>query len=84
MFIPAHQLGTLVLHFFDADVPKQLASESEEAYHERIRKFLNDYYPTLKGFAVFDETNRFQIDLPTWSRTKPKDAGEMSSDKRNP
>jgi len=80
-FIPSKQLGTITLQFMSGDVPKQSVTELEGMFHERLRRFLNENYATLKGFVLFDDTSRIQINLPTWSRTKPENAGEVSSEK---
>jgi hypothetical protein len=83
-FIPANQTGTITLHFMAGEYPKQLNTESSEAFHERLRKQLNEAYPSMKGFVLFDDANRIQVDLTTWARKKPENAGEISSDRRNP
>ena len=66
IFIPAKQRGTLTLTVVLSDVPQQKPSESDEGFHERVRTFCQEHIKGVNGFVLFDESNRYQIELPRW------------------
>jgi hypothetical protein len=72
LFIPANHLGTIVLHLKKLIALQQNQSESNEAYHERLRLLMNEHLSGIRGFVIFDESKRYQIDLPRWLETKPE------------
>jgi len=72
IFIPSHQKGTITVRLKVLDAPEQNKSESDDAYHERLRQYLNDHIAGVRGFVLFDETNRYRINLPAWSSKKPE------------
>jgi hypothetical protein len=71
VFIPARQLGSVTLRFKMLEPPAQQQSENDDAYHERLRLFLNDKFDNVKEFVLFDQARRYQITLPRWAATKP-------------
>jgi hypothetical protein len=77
VFIPANQLGTITIRL-KIKIPEQKQNETDDDYHERIRKFVNETLPNLRGFALFDNTNRYRINLPEWMRIKPDKTGDAN------
>jgi hypothetical protein len=69
VFIPAGQLGalTLAVRLSLSDLPTRGKAESEDDYRERLLAHLESTRPDIAGFALYDETNRYQIDLPKWA-----------------
>jgi len=64
--IPAGQkTGVLLMMHMDA-IPTRSDGERDEAYHEDIRKFLEQKHSELGEFVVFDSTDRYEVDLPKW------------------
>ncbi len=73
VFIPAKQKGMFVLWVTPPGIPMRDSGESPEAYHERLRAYLEQHLNGTASFAVFDDNNRFQINLPRWlSKPPPK------------
>jgi hypothetical protein len=72
VFIPAHQTGELTLLVALSGIPEQEASESFDQYHERLRAYCEDHLAGVANFVLFDEVNRYEIDLPRWLAQKPK------------
>lgn len=66
VFIPTKQKAYFQLSLVMSGVPQQTVGESDDAFHERLRSYL-EKYPNIDGFAVFEETNRYQINLPRWN-----------------
>lgn len=84
IFIPSQQTSAVGLRI-KLPIPSKMASESDDAYHERLRSYLNDKISFNRGFAVFDEINHYRIDLPTWSRTTPaKNQRSASPSEKSP
>jgi hypothetical protein len=73
VFIPARQTGMITLDIKGLVAVAKEATQSDEEYHEQLRALLNNKTGHLDGFTVFDEDNRYQIDLPKWVTTKPED-----------
>ena len=78
VFIPAKQKAYFGLSLI-MSVPQRMTNESDDEYHERLRAFLETNLNT-DSFAVFDETNRYQINLPGW-KSVPVSKKEDKSDK---
>jgi hypothetical protein len=85
VFIPAKQKAFFDLWLVMFDIPQSGVNEAADAYHERLRAFL-EQYPNIDSFAVFDETSRYQINLPRWKSEPTKSdakaegtAGKLSS-----
>jgi hypothetical protein len=70
VFIPAQHSGVITLELKDP-VPRK-ANVSDAEYHEQLRAHLNEF--VFDGFAIFDEDNRCQIDMPKWLTVKPEPA----------
>ena len=68
IFIPAQHTEMITLEIRDSVA--RGAKVSDDEYREQIRAHLNRI--SLDGFAVFDEENRYQIDLPKWLSVKPE------------
>jgi hypothetical protein len=66
VFIPSHQKGMILIDLKTLKVPTQGNEESTGAYQERIRRLLNDKWGQFHGLALYDSTNRYQINLPKW------------------
>jgi hypothetical protein len=71
IFIPAKQTGAITLELALAGVPTQDAAETEAAYHERVRAYCEDHLRVVSGFVLFDEVNKYQVNLPRWLAEKP-------------
>jgi hypothetical protein len=76
LFIPAQQSGTISLVVLSVTPAAQASEQTNEDYHEQIRDALNQSMNAFQGFAIFDEKNRYQIDLPKWAVTKPAKPGK--------
>ncbi len=71
IFIPSHQKGTITVYLKALKAPEQKRDESDDVYHERLRQYLNDHVKGVQGFVLFDESSRYQINLPRWAADKP-------------
>jgi len=71
VFIPPHQKARLELSIPFTGIPQRKSSEAGQEYHERLRDFLNE---TLSDntFVLFDEANRYRINLTKWLTEAPK------------
>lgn len=74
VFIPAQHTGMMTLQFKAVIPVAKEAKQSDEDYHEQLRFLLNKTSGSLDGFTVFDEDNRYQINLPRWNTSKPSEA----------
>lgn len=72
IFIPAKQTGTIMLDLTVSGIPTQMNNETDDEYHERVRAFCDKKLDVLKGFALFDEVNRYRVDFPRWLSERPK------------
>ena len=73
VFIPAKQKAMSRLSIVFENVPQKKATETDEQYHERLRAFCKEKMGDA-GFVLFDENNRYRINLPpieTEKRQKP-------------
>jgi len=82
IFIPSRQTSEVDLRI-KLTLPSKTPSESDAAYHERLRAFLNETAGSVKGIVLFDEVNHYRIDLPPWSRTKPANTQQSASPSSN-
>jgi hypothetical protein len=64
VFIPARQAATIALAITFGGFPQRKETETDEEYHEALRAFLLNELKGVSDFAVFDETNRYEINLP--------------------
>jgi hypothetical protein len=71
IFIPAKQKAYFQIVLVMSGVPQQTVGESDDVFHERLRSHL-EQYPGIDSFAVFEETSRYQINLPRWKSETPK------------
>ena len=76
VFIPVGQRSTLHFDIFFGGIPTKGASESDKDYQGRLNNFLQEKYADIAGFSIFDERNRYQIDLPKWSSEKSSPTNE--------
>ena len=73
VFIPAKQKGMFVLWVTPPGIPMRDSGESSENYHERLRTSVEEHLNGVASFTVFDDNNRYQINLPRWmSKPLPK------------
>jgi hypothetical protein len=63
IFIPLRQKMMIFVSLKFNDIPSKHADETESAFHERLAVFLKGFN-NLQGFVVFDQTHRYEIDLP--------------------
>jgi hypothetical protein len=82
VFIPAQQTGTLSVEVKTVTLVPKEAKQSDDDYHEQIRDVLNQGMSGLEGFTIFDEQNRYQIDLPKRRATKLSDTSAQSAKPR--
>ena len=80
IFVPAHRLGTIVLHLIAFRPPEQNQGESAEAYRERLRQSMNEQMSNIHGFIIFDDLNRYQVNLGKWETTSPEKRHKSNSD----
>jgi len=66
IFIPAKEKGTLVLSIEIANLPTKQKNETDDDFNERLRTYLEKTFPNVSGFVLYDEVNRYQINLPKW------------------
>jgi hypothetical protein len=66
IFIPAKQKGVLTLRLSSSTIPGREASESDAQYHERLRAYCERGIGDVGEFVLFDDVNRYQINLPRW------------------
>jgi hypothetical protein len=70
LFIPANQRAMIRCKIAFSDLPPQASSEPDADYHERLRAFLEKTYDDFGGLVIFDQTTRYEIDLPRWASEK--------------
>jgi len=71
IFIPAKQKGTIILQLTMSGIPTKASDETDDEYHERVRAFCEEHLKVIRGFALFDETNRYRVDFPRWLSQRP-------------
>lgn len=69
IFLPAHHLGTIALHLIAFRRPEQNQGESAEAYRKRLRQSMNEQMGNIHGFIIFDDLNRYQVNLGKWEQS---------------
>jgi hypothetical protein len=66
VFIPTRQKGGLTLSLALSEIPVAGTAETDTEYHERLRAYCEKRLANVTGFVVFDDTKRYQINLPKW------------------
>lgn len=66
IYVPAKEKAIVLLFFTISDLPGRANAESDAAYHERVRDFLNRRWGNFGSFVIFDESNHYEIALPKW------------------
>jgi hypothetical protein len=66
VFIPANQKSPLIFSLVVPGIPERTKSETDELYHERLRTYCEEHLGAIGKFVLFDEGNRYQINLPRW------------------
>jgi hypothetical protein len=69
VFVPAKQKAMTRLSIVFGKVPQKSAHETDDQYHEKLRGFLIEEMGDT-GFVIFDERNRYQINLPAVRKEK--------------
>jgi hypothetical protein len=68
VFIPAKQRFRYTVHMgypYDKEtLPSNASREQKTAWRQRLASYLNQEMGNLNGFVLFDESNRYQINLP--------------------
>lgn len=67
VFIPAKQTVRVAVRLgyaYAERLKMNPTSDEKRAYQEKLAVHVADRFSTLDGFVVFDEWNRYQIDLP--------------------
>jgi hypothetical protein len=72
VFIPAKQKARIRLSLPFSGIPTRNTEETDPAFHERLRSYLEQQYGHVGGFVIFDGTNRYEIELSKWSTQVPK------------
>ena len=73
VFIPAQQKAVLDVIFEKLPEPYNvIASNSEAQEHERLRAYIERNFGGIDGFVIFDDLDRYEIDLPRWLAELPK------------
>lgn len=70
-FLPPKQKAIFVLSFYLSEPWPRNPAQSDADYHEFVRTRLEQAYSHLAGFAIFDSTNHYRIDLPKWLAKTP-------------
>lgn len=70
IFIPAGQIVGLYPSAKLLNIPMPKDGEVKANYDERVRTYLETEFPRVSGFVLYDEENRYQINLP-WAEKKP-------------
>ena len=73
LFIPPRQKALTRLSLDLSEIPTRVALESDSAFHERIRAYLEKHAGGVGGFVIFDATNHYEIELPKWLASAPPD-----------
>lgn len=73
VFIPAKTKADLTIKVELLGISQRSLSDSDELYHERLRSYLEEQGPKLAEFVIFDDRNRYEIDLPKWLAKPPKE-----------
>jgi hypothetical protein len=71
IFMPARQTASLNLSVDLPNLPMRKGAETPDDYHERLRTHLKTEYSEFAGIVLYDEANRYQINLPKWADKKP-------------
>jgi hypothetical protein len=71
VFIPAKQKAMSRLSIVFGNAPHKKATETDEQFHERLRAFCKEEMGDA-GFVLFDDNNRYQINLPSIQTEKPQ------------
>jgi hypothetical protein len=58
---------------------KQDDQKKDECYKD-VRKDFDSKVPTMKGFAIIDDINRYEIELPDWRHKNPDGRNERNSE----
>ncbi len=69
IFMPAGEIVGLNLSVKLPNVPTPKGGEVKAKYDERVRTYLETEVPRVSGFVLYDEVNRYQIDLP-WAEER--------------
>jgi DNA-binding response OmpR family regulator len=66
IFVPSKQKASLSVSMLLVGIPEHKASESDEVYRERLRTYCKEKANARPPFTfvLFDEMNRYQINLP--------------------
>lgn len=73
IFIPAQQKGFVTLSIALSGIPAQKLAESDDEFHERLRTHLESHLKGITAFVIFEDTNRYQINLPRVLSKRPKE-----------
>jgi len=74
IFIPARQKAEVSVTINFVETPKQKPSETPEQYHETLRAYVLDQMSGDAEVVLFDEMNRYQVNLPKPAAQLPKKA----------
>jgi hypothetical protein len=67
IWIPAKQRMRFALHLalpYDKSLKKDATKDEKNEYRKNLEIYLNKEFTNLDGFTLFDEVNRYQIELP--------------------
>jgi len=78
IFIPAKQKAEMSVTINFTETPKQKPSDTPEQFHEALRAYVLDQMSGDAAVVLFDEANRYQIDLPKPAAQLPKKAPQQS------
>jgi len=93
VFVPAHQKTRITISTpsYGFSPPTHLTSSStpEEKYkhYAETAAYVTKQMPNLNGFVLFDESNRYQVELPNgWKKeaeaNEPKATGKQSAQQK--
>jgi hypothetical protein len=63
-FVPASQTGMFTIRLRISDIPVRQVNDSDSTYNQRVQQYVLQRFKDFDAVVLFDEENRYQIDLP--------------------
>jgi hypothetical protein len=80
IYVPEHGRTRLVVHLkqpYISSEPEDPPDGSDDERHDwetKVSRYATDHFRNLGGFAIFDTTSRYEIDLPSGWEKRSKDS----------
>ena len=78
VFVPTKQAAVVALDISFAAIPPRKESETDEQYNEVLRAYYIDRMKDDRGFVLFDDLDRYEINLPKPAAQTPKKVPQQS------